>query len=515
MIDATPLLRLYAARRRRQLDREDAWAAQERVLAGLIARARDTAFGRAHGFAQIRDADAFRARVPVRDYEAMWGAFWQEPFPTLDDTSWPGRMPFFALSSGTTAGRTKYIPVSREMVASNRRAALDILVHHLGQRPDSKVLGGHSFMLGGSTALETLAPSVRAGDLSGIATATVPVWARGRTFPPADLALLADWEAKIEALVPASRAADVRAISGTPTWLLAFFERLAQAAPRLGPSLTDFYPNLELVIHGGVAMAPYRQRFERLIEGTRVRLAEVFPASEGFFAIQDGPPEGGMRLLVDNGIFYEFVEPATLDGPSPRRLTLREAALDEDYALVVSTNAGLFAYAVGDLVRLVSKAPPRIVFAGRTAYTLSAFGEHVSGAELEAAMVAAAGAIEAQIVDYSAGARHRARGAASDHHLVIVELVDGAIEPARAARLRDALDAALVRGNADYATHRAARQLAAPELIVAPSGTFHAWMAARGKLGGQNKAPRVIADEGLLASLERAAGSGTRVPAGR
>lgn len=515
MIDATPLLRAYARRRAAVLATQDPVAAQVEALRSLVVRAAATRFGREHGLPAIDTPAAFQAQVPVRAYEDFWSRYWQESFPVLEDATWPGRMPFLALSSGTTTGRTKYIPVSRAMVASNRRAALDILVHHLENRPGSRVLGGKSFMLGGSTALERLAPGVRAGDLSGIAAATVPFYARARTFPPRRLALEENWERKIAALAPASLAQDIRAISGTPTWLMAFFETLARLHPGRGERLDAFYPSLELVIHGGVAFAPYAARFDRLIAGTSIRTQEVYPASEGFFAIQDRGREDGMRLLVDNGIFYEFVDPETLGTRAPRRCWLENAEIGVDYALVVSTNAGLWAYEVGDLVRLVSKDPPRIVFAGRTAFTLSAFGEHLTGAEIDRAAAEAAREVEAEIVEISAGARHRAQGAGHDHHLFVVELAEGVPSPGRARAFRDALDRALVRANADYAAHRDAGQLAGPEILCAPRGTFAAWMRARGKLGGQNKPPRVITEAGLLASLERAGEQGTRVPAGR
>ncbi|GGK43426.1 GH3 family domain-containing protein [Salinarimonas ramus] len=515
MLDATPLLRAYAARRRRVLDREDPIAAQARTLATLVRRAEKTRFGRAHGFSEIRTSEDFAARVPVRGYEDFWARYWQEDFPVLRDATWPGKMPFFALSSGTTTGRTKYIPVSREMVAANRRAALDILVHHLGMNPRSRVLAGKSFMLGGSTALETLAPGVRAGDLSGIAAATVPFYARPRTFPPERLALEESWERKIAALAPASLREDIRAISGTPTWLLAFFETLARMNPARGERLSGFFPDLEVIIHGGVAFAPYAERFARLVEGTSIRLQEVYPASEGFFAIQDGTPEAGLRLLVDNGIYYELVRPETLGTRAPDRVSLADAELGVDYALVVSTNAGLWAYEVGDLVRLVSRDPPRIVFAGRTAFTLSAFGEHLTGAEIDRAVADAAREVGVGLVEIAVGARHRAQGEAGDHHLFVVECVEGALPPARARALRDAIDAALARENADYAAHRDARQLDAPALLCAPRGAFEGWMRSRGKLGGQNKPPRVITDPALLAGLERFAGAGTRVSPGR
>jgi hypothetical protein len=470
--DASPFLRANAAWRRWRLGGLDPVAAQARVLKRLLARAAGTRFGRAHGFAGIADARAFRRAVPLRRWEEMWREWWEAGFPVLEDASWPGRVPFFAQSSGTTTGTTKHIPVTDAMVAANKAATLEVLAWHLAARPASRPLAGSNFMLGGSTALTELAPGVRAGDLSGIAAHTIPPFLRPWTFPPEDLALEPDWAVKLARFVEAAPG-DTRVLGGTSSWLLLLLERLAQQ--RGTPPL----PALELLIHGGVAWAPYRERMRALLPaGCDTR--EVFAASEGFFAVQDAGDGEGMRLILDGGVFFEFVPVEALDGPAPARLTIGEVEPGVDYALVVSTCAGLFAYVVGDVVRFTTLDPPRVVFAGRTAWTLSAFGEHLSGGEILAALEGIAWR------EFMVGAE--LAGGVGRHRWIIE--ADG-VEASALARL---LDARLGAANDDYRAHRAGGQLAPPVVDIVPEGRFAAWMESIGKGGGQHKVPRVVAE---------------------
>lgn len=501
MIDATPLLLAYAARRLAALARQDPVVAQRRVLRGLLRRAQGTRFGREHRFAALRDVADFQRATPLRRWEDFWRDYWRAPFPTLRDVSWPGAMPHFANTSGTTGAATKRIPVSRAMMRANRRAALDVLCHHLAARPASRVLAGRNFVLGGSTALERLAQGVTAGDLSGLAAADIPWWARPRAFPPLDVALIEDWGRKLDTLAPLSLAAGVTSIAGTPSWMALFFELLGRLHP--GATLASLYPQLELVVHGGVGFAPYRAVFAHWLAGSAALTREVFPASEGFFAIADRGDGEGMRLLLDNGLFFEFVRPGDLGSGNPDRRWIADAEPGVEYALVVSSNAGLWSYVVGDTVTLVDRAPPRVLVTGRTAWSLSVAGEHLVGAELDAGIAAAAGAVGGLVADYAAAPLPLD---AADHrvgHLFVVELSGGAADPARFAT---ALDAELTRRNADYAAHRQGDfGMRPPRVVFAPPGCFAAWMAARGKLGGQNKAPRVISDPALLDSLLRMA----------
>ncbi len=498
MIDATPLLRLYADRRARRLAAMDAVEAQQHQLLGLVREARDTRFGRDHDFDGVWTVEDFQERVPLRRWEDFWRDYWRHDFPTLENVTWPGRIPYFAVTSGTTAGATKHIPVSKAMVASNRKAALDVLAFHLQARPKSRVWGGPNFMLGGSTRLEELAPGILAGDLSGIAAREVPRWARPFYFPPGKLAEITDWEEKVRVLGRAALDADIRNISGTASWLLLFFEHLREVSK--GGRLVDWWPNLELVVHGGVNFAPYRARFERLLEGSHAELREVYPASEGFLAAADRGTGEGLRLMADIGIFYEFVPVEELDSPNPRRHWLRTVQPGVNYAVVMSTCAGLWAHVLGDTVRFVDTAPPRLLVTGRTSYMLSAFGEHLIGEEIEQAVTTAAEAIGAELVDYSVGAVFPEDAPAG--HLYIVEFAGGPPPPERLRAFAEAVDARLCALNDDYRAHRAGDfGMAAPRVQAVASGVFAEWMASRGKLGGQNKVPRVITDEALFRAL--------------
>lgn len=508
MIDATGLLRLYARYRNARLAAQDAVETQRRLLLRLVRRAANTRLGRDHRFREIASIEDFQARVPLRRYEQMWRDYWQPAFPRLVNCTWPGIIPFFALTSGTTTGATKYIPCSREMNRSNEWAAIDILVHHLRNRPRSRVLGGKNFMLGGSTDLTEQSPGVRSGDLSGIAVSQVPWWAWPYCFPPRELALIADWEQKIERLATACLGQDIRTITGTPSWLLIFFERLFALRPEWSGQLSRFFPNLELLVHGGVNFAPYRERFEELLAGSHAELREVYPASEGFFAVADRGPGEGMRLILDNGIFYEFVPVEEVETPAPTRHWLGTVQPGVTYALAVSSCAGLWAYVVGDTVRFVGLDPPRILVAGRTSYFLSAFGEHLSGEEIEAAVAAAARSVGCTIADFSVGPVFPDAARRLGRHLYVVEFGERSPSDQQLHAFALALDARLCHDNDDYRAHRSGGfGLDAPEVLRVPHGTFAAWMRGRGQLGGQHKVPRVVADPALFRQLRDFAGT--------
>jgi hypothetical protein len=502
VIDGTPFLKLYARRRGGALQRQNPAAEQERQLARLVRHAQDTRFGRDHSFAKITSLAEFQARVPLRRYEDMWRDYWQPAFPSLLDCTWPGTIPYFALSSGTTSGTTKYIPCSREMTKANDRAALDVLAHHIADRPHSRVLGGKTFMLGGSTELTKLAPGIHAGDLSGIAAARMPFWARAYVYPPRELALIADWEKKIQVLARGILNQDISVIAGTPSWLLIFFERLFALKPERERRLADFFPHLELIIHGGVNFAPYRPQFDALLAGGHAETREVYAASEGFIASADRAPGEGLRLITDNGLFYEFVPLAELATANPKRHWVANIEPGLDYAIVVTSSAGLWAYIMGDTVKFIEQKPPRLLVTGRTSYTLSSFGEHLTGSEIEDAVSAASSAIGAQIADFAVGAIYPDHKTSRGGHLFLVEFSGPSPTPVDARRFVQILDDVLSRRNDDYRVHRSGGVgLDPPQLRALPRGTFEAWMKSRGQLGGQHKVPRVIADPGLFAGL--------------
>lgn len=502
MVDATPLLRAYATRRLRQLAAQDAVDTQCRLLERLLRRARATRFGLDHGFARIGSIADFQAQVPLRRFEDMWDAYWSKAFPQFKGITWPGTVPYFAVTSGTTTGVTKHIPCTSAILAMNRSATLDLVAHHLAHRPQSRLFAGRNFMLGGSTRLLKLAPGIWSGDLSGISGKTVPRWARPFYFPPRALETIEDWETKIARLAPASLDVPIRAIGGTPSWLLLFFDTLASLHPERARRLASFYPDLELLVHGGVNFQPYRPVFRAWLAGSHAETREIYAASEGVFAVADRGDGEGLRLIADRGVFYEFVPVEDLGSAAPRRHWLANAETGVNYALAVSTCAGLWAYVIGDTVRLVDRDPPRILITGRTSYSLSAFGEHLIGEEIESAVAAAAGSIGAGVTDYAAGALYPAGEGAAGRHLFVIEFAE-TVPADRLARFASQLDHQLAAENEDYAVHRAGNfGMKAPMVFPVPSGTFAAWMKSRGKLGGQHKVPRVINDAELFANLQ-------------
>ena len=388
------------------------------------------------------------------------------------------------------------------MVKSNARAGLDLLAFHLSNRPSSRILAGKNFMLGGSTDLKQLAEGVHAGDLSGIAVKELPWWIRPWQFPPMELALMSDWEKKTAVLSAAAKTLDIRSISGVPSWLNIFFAGLDPDGTAAPFRLVDHFPHLELVIHGGVMFAPYRKAFEKYLEGGHAELREVYPASEGFIAVADSAADCGLRLILDHGIFYEFIPVEELDAARPTRHWVANAEPQVQYALAVSTCAGLWSYLIGDTVRFVDTATPRIQVTGRVSFTLSAFGEHLIADEIDAAVSQAAQRIGRSIREFAVGAVFPSRLDELGRHHYIVEFDDGFLSESEKTEFATMIDDVLQANNEDYAVHRRAGYgLAAPVITVATRGMFWNWMKARGKLGGQHKVPRIINDAVLFENL--------------
>jgi hypothetical protein len=483
----------FARRRVASLEHSDPVEVQRRTLLGLVRKARSTRFGRDHHFAALRSIDDFQKNVPLRTYEELWRQYLEDQYPIFDDLTWPGRVPYLALTSGTTQGATKYIPVSDEMVASNLKASKTMVAYHLATRPDSKLFRGRLFFLGGSTALERPAPGVEQGDLSGIAAIRVNSWLRPYTFPPLELALESDWDNKLARLAERSAALPITLVGGVPSWLLMLFQRLLDLSGKA--TIAEVWPSLELVVHGGVKFDPYRESFRAVLGDDRIRLQETYPCSEGFIAFGD-PATDFLRLVFDHGIFYEFVPVDELDSPRPTRHWLGNVQVGVNYAIVVSTCAGMWAHFIGDTVRFESTTPPLLTFTGRTKYTLSAFGEHLISEEVEAAVAAASAAVGASVRDWHVGPVF---AGALGYHQYILEFLN---PPADLAAFRAALDADLGRRNADYLAHRAEGVgLPLPAMVEARPGGFDAWMKARGKFGGQHKVPRMDNAGALTAEL--------------
>jgi hypothetical protein len=387
-------------------------------------------------------------------------------------------------------------------LASNRKAAFDLLVHHVTNRPSSRILGGKNFLLGGSTELSAIAPQIYQGDLSGIVAKHVPWWLQSRYFPPASMATLKNWEEKMQAFAQASLSEDIRMISGVPAWLLIFFDTVCRRESTEARTLASIYRNLEMVVHGGVNFNPYLDRFNQILEGSQAELREVYPASEGFLAIADRGSGEGMRMNLDHGIFYEFVPLEELHSAHPTRHWIENVEQDINYAVVMTTCAGLWSYVIGDTVRFVDRENARILVTGRTSYYLSAFGEHLIAEEIEDAVSHAARVTNVEVTDYSVGPVFPRKEGELGGHIYIMEFTRGIPADEVQERFVDALDKKLCSRNEDYEAHRAGGfGLSAPRVLAGQPGLFAAWMKSRGKLGGQNKVPRIITNTELLDDL--------------
>jgi hypothetical protein len=501
MVDATPFLRLYARWRNQQLQHMNPADAQRRQLLKLIRTAASTRFGVDHGFSAITSVEEYQRKVPLRTYENFWNEYWKDPFPRLENCTWPGLIRYFPVSSGTSSGTTKYIPCSNEMLRSNTKAGVDLLVHHVTNKPHSKLMGGKSFMLGGSTDLTSPTPDVFLGDLSGIAVKTLPWWARQRYFPPAELALLKNWEEKISTLATLSLKEDIRMISGVPAWMLIFFDKLKELCPH-ADTIPQIYKNLEMVVHGGVNFAPYIDRFRELLGSSSAELREVYPASEGFIAVADRGYGDGLRMNLDTGIFFEFVPLAELGNSQPTRHWIGNVEPDVNYAVIMTTCAGLWSYVIGDTIRFVDTKTPRVLVTGRTSYYLSAFGEHLIAEEIEDGVVTAARTTHSELSDFTVGPIFPEKAGELGGHLFVVEFAHHLPNTEHLATFSAALDKRLCERNEDYEAHRSQGfGLRPPTILAVQDGCFAAWMKSRGKLGGQNKVPRIITNTEMLKEL--------------
>ena len=486
--------------RRRALERisRRAAAVQERTLLRMVAAARNTQFGLAHGFHRIGSIDDYRARVPLRDYPATK--------PWLDaaaaggqGVTWPGRAPYWVKTSGTTGG-DKAIPVTEAAFRSHRRGGWDALLMAAERVGGDTLLGGPLLFLGGSTALAPMRGGALLGDLSGVVVRRLPRGLRGRYSPGEPIASIADWPTRLAAVAALVQRQDLRLLSGMPSWMLVLFERVARERQPAGRPIRDFgelWPNLRVFVHGGVSFAPYRGVFEDWI-GRALEYVELYPASEGFVGVQT-ERAGGLTLMLDYGIFYEFVPVEDLGVPRPRRHTVAEIELGRSYAVTLTTPAGLWSYLLGDTVRFTAADPLRLVITGRTRHYVNAFGENVIVEEIERALLAACGETGGEVTEFTVAPRFPSVAEPRGGH-------DWLVEFRRAPRDRAAfvarLDVELATLNTDYRIKRRGDVgMLAPRLVDVAPGGFHRWLAAHGRLGDQHKIPRATNTRALADAL--------------
>ena len=504
---AAPVLGWYAARRRRSLERvwRDPAAVQEATLLRLTSAAGDTEFGLAHGLGAVRSVADYQARVPLYEYRSF-RPLWQRVLDGESGVTWPGRCRDWVKTSGTTSG-DKVIPVTAEAFRSHRQGGWDALamaVERVGARP---LIDGPMLFLGGSSRLHPTGEGCRVGDLSGLAMRRLPPGIRGRYSPGPEIAAIADWEDRLEAVAARAASEDLRLVSGMPSWLVILFERVARHRRAAGRPVRDLgacWPELRVMIHGGVAFAPYASVIDEWI-GRRLERVEVYPASEAFVAVQT-ERSGGLTLMLDYGVFYEFVPVEDLASERPRRHTAAEVSLNKPYAVVVTTGAGLWSYLLGDTVRFTARDPLRLALTGRTRHYVNGFGENVIVEEIERALVGACRRTEAEAVEFTVAPRYPSAEEPRGGHEWLVEFRVAPPEPLDFVRI---LDETLAAMNADYRTKRTGDvAMVAPTVTALPAGTFHRWMRAAGKLGDQHKVPRATNDRAVAEALLAAAGPG-------
>ena len=485
-------LAAYTVHRYRQWQHQPA-ATQARLLRQLVRAAAGTVFGRAHNLGGIQTPADLAARVPVRDYEGLRPWF-EQVKAGLPDVLWPGRPLYLAKTSGTTSG-AKYIPITRASIGNHIGGARDALLHYVAATGRARFLDGKLIFLSGSPELERVG-GIPTGRLSGIVNHHVPSYLRANQLPSYVTNCIDDWEAKLDAIVAETLGQPLSLISGIPPWVQMYFDRLVA---RTGRPVGEVFPQFDLFVSGGVSMAPYLGRLRESI-GRPVDSLELFPASEGFLAFQDQPGNPGLLLRLNSGIFFEFVPAERFFEPSPLRLSIGEVELGRQYAVVLTSNAGLWAYSLGDTVRFVDLHPPRVVVTGRLTHFLSAFGEHVIGEEVEAALREARRQHpEAEVTEFTVVPLVSANPAQPSRHQWLIEF---ARPPRDAAAFAAALDATLRQLNAYYDDLRQGHILAPLLLTALPPGAFQRYMRSIGKLGGQNKVPRLgndrVVAEGLL-----------------
>jgi len=488
----------------------DSRAEQEVIFNELVRSLAPTAFGRDHGLEIGLSYREFQQRVAPQAYEGF-APYIERMKAGESDVLHPGLCPSFAVSSGTTAGPSKWLPVNAPLLAHFRRAGLDSLCFHALRAGRDTVFRGRHLFLGGSTTLMTIPgshPPIRYGDLSGLTALNLPAWADRFLYEPGrDIAQIGDWPAKLSAIAERTRHRDIRLVAGIPSWLLVLagvVRTEAAKATGTGPAtLKELWPNLECLVHGGVPVGPFADEL-RSVYGAGVQLHEVYPASEGFIAAQDAGPEAGLRLMAAHGIFYEFLplDDYREDHPNPDKVVpLSGVRTGVDYVLLLTTPAGLVRYVIGDVVRFLSTTPPRLVYVGRTKLQLSAFGEHVIEKELTDTIAAVCRGHGVQLADFHVAplfpdpAAGRPRG----RHEWWIEFRSG--PPPAADTFARELDRELAVRNDDYAAKRAGGGMDLPLLHLQPAGFFERWLRQAGKWGGQHKTPRCRSDRQIADAL--------------
>jgi hypothetical protein len=489
------LSKVFAAAVNRQLNqlRKNAIALQQDTFSDLVDAAKDTAFGREHRFAEINNYNDFKQNVPIHDYEDL-RPYIDRVVNGEENVLWPGKPAYLAKTSGTTSG-VKYIPISKESMPEHIRAARNALLSYIHETGNASFVDGKMIFLQGSPIL-TVKAGIAIGRLSGIVAHHVPAYLQKNRLPSYETNCIEDWEQKVDAIVEETFNQDMRLISGIPPWCQMYFDRLSAKAG--GKKVKDIFPNFKLYVHGGVNFEPYRARMEESI-GAKIDAIETYPASEGFIAFQDSQKEKGLLLLVDSGIFYEFIPSEEYFNENPTRINLKDVELHKNYALIMNTSAGLWGYSLGDTIKFVSKDPYRIVVTGRIKHYISAFGEHVIGEEVEQALMSVARQEGVDVVEFTVAPQVNPPAGQLPYHEWFIEF--GAA-PADLNAFALKVDKALQKKNIYYFDLIEGNILQPLIIQSLQKDAFINYMRSQGKLGGQNKVPRLANDRKIADVLK-------------
>ena len=479
--------------RKLQQDQLHAIDIQAQILADLIKKAKHTSFGLAHQFDQIANYETFKSLVPVRDYEDFQEPFLKDLIAGKPNVLWPGKPIYFCKTSGTTSG-VKYIPITKDSMQHHITAAKTALLCYINETGNADFLNGKLIFLQGSPLLNKKS-GVATGRLSGIVAHHVPAYLQANRLPSFETNCIEDWETKLDAIVAETFHQDMTLISGIPPWVQMYFDKLIQQSN--GQAIKDIFKNFSLFVYGGVNFEPYRAKIEQSI-GKKIDTIETYPASEGFIAFQDTQNEAGLLLNINAGIFFEFIPVENYFDDQPKRLTLADIELEKNYALILTTNAGLWAYSIGDTVKFVSKSPYRIKVTGRIKHFISAFGEHVIGEEVEYALMTAAKEINLVIAEFTVAPQVNPIDNGLPYHEWFIETAQTISDiPAFTARV----DELLQTKNVYYKDLINGKVLRTLQIKILPAGTFINYMKKEGKLGGQNKVPRLSNDRKIADQL--------------
>jgi hypothetical protein len=470
---------------------------QRDVLTNLIEQAKDTEWGRQHNYQSIKSYTDFNTQVPLTDYDTL-NPYIERMLKNEQNLLWGTEINWFAKSSGTTSGGSKFLPVSKEALEScHYKGGKDLLSLYYNQLPDRKLYKGKHLILGGSAEINYLNSDSYFGDLSAIILKNMPGWAEIRRTPSKEIALMSNWEEKIEKLAVSTIDQDIYILAGVPSWTLVLCNRVLELTGKT--HLREVWPNLELFMHGGVSFDPYREQFRKLIPFDDMNYVETYNASEGFFGIQDDFNINELLLMLDYGVFFEFIPMDEFNGlDSKTVIPIEMVELDKNYALVISTNAGLWRYIIGDTIRFTSKTPYRFKITGRTKSFINAFGEELVVENAEAAIAATCVKTGAEISNYSAAPIYMEDKKGGGHEWVI-EFIN---LPENMEAFIYILDGELKSLNTDYEAKRTADlSIQMPIIHVARKGLFEDWLKSKNKLGGQHKVPRLCNDREMLDEL--------------